>query len=107
MATALSLLLFGVVLVVQTLIAAVMTRYFRVRLNTRLGWIIYSALLVPLALLSTTLLFTGLLNIGPDLGEPAIVAGVLIGVPTALGMTVDVLYMAPPEEYELPDTQRG
>lgn len=107
MATALSLLLFGVVLVVQTLIAAVMTRYFRVRLNTRPGWVIYTVLLVPLALLATTLVFSGLLNIGPNLGDPAVVLGVMVGMPTALGVTVDVLYVTPPDEYDLPDARRG
>ena len=107
MATALNLLLFGVVLVVHALIAAVMTRYFRVRLATRAGWMIYSALLIPLALVATTLFFTGLLNIGPALGNTAVVLGVLVGMPMALGVTVDVLYVTPPEEYDLPDTQRG
>jgi hypothetical protein len=29
----------------------------------------------------------------------------MIGLPLALGFTLDVLYVPPPEEYDLPDTQ--
>jgi hypothetical protein len=29
----------------------------------------------------------------------------MIGLPLALGFTLDVLYIPPPEEYDLPDKQ--
>jgi hypothetical protein len=99
------LVLTGAVLAVHTLIAAVMTRYFRIRLHTRWGSVLYTLLLVPLALVVTTLLFSGVLGIGVNLGTPTTVLAVLVGMPLALGVTIDVLYVPAPEEYELPDTQ--
>lgn len=105
MATVAELVLFGVVLVVQTLLAAVSTRFFRIRMKTRWGWVIYTAMLTPLLLFVVTLIATGVLGIGPDLGSPGLAIAVTIGVPLALGFTLDLLYVPPPEEYDLPDTQ--
>ena len=102
-----NLVLLGVVLAVHTLVVAVMTRFFRLRLETRWGAAIYTAFLVPVVLLASTQLFTGALGIGVDLGDPRMALAVMIGLPLALGVTLDVLYMAPPEEYELPDTTGG
>lgn len=99
------LLLTGVVLAVHTLIAAVMTRYFRIRMHTRWGAVLYTLLLVPLALVVTTLVFSGPLAIGVNLGGPATALAVMVGMPLVLGFTIDVLYVPPPEEYDLPDTQ--
>ncbi|MFB6125862.1 MAG: hypothetical protein ABEJ79_00980 [Halolamina sp.] len=107
MASAVELVLFLVVLGVHTLLAAVLTRYFRVTLKTTWGRAVYALFIVPVVLLVTTQLFTGLLNIGPQLGGPAVVLAVLIGLPMALGAAVDLLYVPQPEEYELPDTQEG
>jgi hypothetical protein len=105
MVSVLGLVLFGVVLVGHTLIAAVMTRFFRIRLKTQWGYVIYSFLLIPVVLLVSTLLFTGIFNIGVDLGSPATALGVMIGMPLALGFTIDTLYVPPPEEYDLPETR--
>ena len=104
MATVLNLLLFGVVLAAHTLGAAVMVRFFRIRLNTQVGAAVYAALVIPVVLLVSTLMFTGVLGIGLDLGSPQAVLGVMIGVPLVLGATIDLLYVPSPEEYELPDT---
>jgi len=104
MATVVNLVLFGVVLAVHTLIAAVMVRFFRIRLKTRWGSAVYAAALIPVVLLATTLVFTGVFGIGVDLGSPAAVLGVMIGMPLTLGATIDVLYVPSPEEYELPET---
>ena len=54
-------------------------------------------------LFATTLVFSGPLGIGTDLGSPVAALGVMIGLPLALGFTLDVLYIPPPEEYDLPD----
>jgi hypothetical protein len=105
MVSVLSLVLFGAVLVFHTLIAAVMTRFFRIRLNTQWGYVVYSFLLVPVVLFVSTLVFTGILSIGVDLGSPATALGVMIGMPMALGFTIDTLYVPPPEEYDLPETR--
>ncbi|MFB6243771.1 MAG: hypothetical protein ABEH80_06705 [Halobaculum sp.] len=105
MASVVELILFGVVLVGETLLAAVATRFFRIRMKTRWGWVIYSLLLTPFLLLVVTLITTGALGIGPDLGSPGVAVAVTVGVPLALGFTIDLLYVPPPEEYDLPDTQ--
>ncbi|MFB6160447.1 MAG: hypothetical protein ABEJ61_04625 [Haloferacaceae archaeon] len=99
------LVLTGVVLAVHTLIAAVMTRYFRIRMHTRWGALLYTFLLVPVVLVVTTLAFSGALGIGVYLGSATNALAVMVGMPLVLGFTVDVLYVPAPEEYDLPDTQ--
>jgi len=105
MVSIIGLALFGVVLVGHTLLAAVLTRFFRLRLETQFGWVLYAITLIPVVLFVSTLLFTGLLQIGPNLGSSMVVFGVMIGLPLAIGVTVDLLYVAQPDEVELPDTQ--
>ncbi|WP_418281082.1 hypothetical protein [Halorubrum sp. DTA98] len=91
----------------HTLLAGVLTRFFRLRLSTTWGWVVYTAVLTPMVLLGSTLLFTGFLGVGSgvDLGSPTVVAAVLVFLPVALGAAIDYLYVPPPDEYELPDTQ--
>jgi hypothetical protein len=105
MVSLVSAILFGVVLVIHTVIAAVMTRFFRLRLKTQWGPVVYAALLIPVALFVTTLVFSGILGIGFDLGSPGAVIGLMIGMPLVLGFAIDILYMPSPDEYELPDTR--
>ena len=102
----LGLVLTIVVLGVHALVAAVMTRFFRIQLSTNWGTVVYTLLFVPVVLFLLTQLFTGILGIGPNLGSPATVLAVMVGLPLAVGVTVDVLYMRPPEEYDLPEPQR-
>ncbi|RLM88899.1 hypothetical protein D3D02_10260 [Halobellus sp. Atlit-38R] len=106
MVSAVGLVLFGAVLVVHTLLAAVLTRFFRLRLNTQWGYVVYSFALIPIALLVTTLVFFGILPIGAglNLGATALL-GAAIALPLALGFTIDTLYIPAPEEYDLPDRQ--
>lgn len=102
MASVVALVLMLVVLAFHTLVAAVMTRYFRVVLNTNWGWVLYTLFFVPVTLLASTLLFTGPLGIGIDLGSSTAVLAIMIVLPLSLGVTIDVLYVRPPEEVELP-----
>lgn len=106
MVSVINLVLFGAVLVGHTLVAAVLTRFFRIRMKTQWGYVVYSLVLVPVVLFVSTLVFFGLLPIGAglDLGTPALL-GVAIGMPLALGFAIDTLYVPPPEEYEMPDTR--
>lgn len=99
--------LLAALVVFHTLVAGVLTRFFRLRLSTTWGWVLYTAVLTPTVLFGSTLLFTGFFGIGSgvDLGSPAVVAAVLVFLPVALGATIDYLYMPPPDEYELPDTR--
>ncbi|ESS05612.1 MAG: hypothetical protein A07HB70_02089 [uncultured archaeon A07HB70] len=99
-------LLTAVVLALHALVAAVMTRYFRIRLATDWGTVLYTLLFVPVVLLLLTQVFTGVLGIGPNLGSAAVALAVMVGLPLAVGVTVDVLYMRPPEAYDLPEPER-
>jgi len=108
MVSVVGLVLFGAVLVVQTLLAAVLTRFFRLRLNTQWGYVVFSFVLIPVALLVTTLVLFGVLPIGAglDLGPTALL-GASVGLPLALGFTIDTLYVPAPEEYDLPERREG
>ena len=106
MVSVVGLVAFGAVLVVHTLLAAVLTRFFRLRLKTQWGYVIYSFTITPVVLLVTTLVFFGVIPIGAglDLGATALL-GAAIGLPLALGFTIDTLYVPPPEEIDLPQQQ--
>lgn len=86
---------------VQTVLAALLTRLFRVRLDTSWGAVVFAVVIIPVVLTLTTLLLG---RIGPDLGSRGTVIFVMIGVPTALGFTIDYVWMPAPEEVELPAT---
>ena len=86
----------------NTLLAAVLTRVFRDRLATRWGSILYTLALTPLALVVVTLLLGQAL--GPNLGGTATVFGVTVLVPLTLGVAVDYFWMPAPDEIEVPDT---
>ncbi|MDG5777365.1 hypothetical protein VB773_02965 [Haloarculaceae archaeon H-GB2-1] len=90
-----------VILLVNTAVAALMTRFFRVRLSTRWGSAVYAALLGPLALLVLTLVLGSFL--GPNLGSPATVITVTIVLPLIVGITFDYFWMPAPDEVELPE----
>ena len=104
MVTVLALAGLAVVVGVHTVVAAVATRLFRVRLESRWGPLVYTAVLVPVLLVLSTMVLTGVLGVGPDLGDAGTVVFVLIVVPTVLGVTIDYVWMPAPDEVELPDT---
>ena len=94
------------ILLVNTAIAALMTRFFRIRLHTQWGSAIYTFLLVPLALFITTLVLGTVL--GPDLGSAGAVLTLTVVAPGSIGVAFDYFWMPAPEEVDLPDknTQR-
>lgn len=94
----------GVLVAVHTVIAAVLTRFFRVRLKTRWGAAIYTVLFVPFVLFVSTLLVSGVFNLGPDLGSPSAALFVMVGVPFALGVSIDYFWMPAPSDVELPES---
>jgi len=105
------LALFGFVSLValvafHTLIAGVATRFFRLRLNTSWGSVVYTLVLTPMLLLLSMLVFTGVLNVGAgiNIGSPTLLAALLIGLPVVLGAAIDYLYVPSPDDVELPDT---
>jgi hypothetical protein len=97
---------FGVlfILVLNTAVAALATRFLRVRLATRWGAAVYVALLVPALEVLVLLVLSGVLNLGSNLGGPVAVLAVAVLLPLALGITFDLFWMPAPEEVDVPDT---
>ena len=102
MASLLALALTAVVLAGHTLLAAVLARFFRIRLKTQWGWVLYTLVVTPVVLTVTTML-AGIV-IPPLFDSVALLLAVFVGLPLSLGFTIDLLYVPPPEEYDLPDT---
>ncbi len=103
MVSALSIAILLANVAVHALVAAVLTRYFRIALDTDWGTGLFVVGAIPLVLLALTFLVSGVLGIGPSLGDPVLVVVVLVAAPLTLGALVDLLYVPPPEEYDLPD----
>lgn len=103
MVTVIDALGLALILVANTAVAALMTRFFRVRLSTRWGSFIYAILLCPFALLALTLLLSGVFALGPDLGSVGAVVATTIVLPTAAGITFDYFWMPSPDEVDLPE----
>jgi len=91
----------------HTLVAGVTTRFFRLRLSTSWGSVVYTVVLTPMLLLISTLVFTGVFNVGAGvtLGSTTVLFGLLVFLPVVLGAAIDYLYVPSPDEYELPDTR--
>jgi len=97
----------GLIVVLHTLFAAVATRFFRVQLKTDWGTIVYSLLVTPVVLLLSTLVLSGGLGIGGDVGTRGAAIFVTVLVPMTLGFAFDLFWMPDPDEVELPDTSEG
>ncbi|WP_248515275.1 hypothetical protein [Salinarchaeum laminariae] len=95
----------GVALIVaiHTVVAVVLTRFFRLQLDTDWGAAIYVLVLIPLALLVSAALLSGLLGLGGNVGGRDVVLQLIIVLPLSLGITIDVFWMPAPEEIELSD----
>lgn len=96
----------GVVLILglHTATASLLTRLFRVRLSTRWGPIVYVVIVLPVVLVVSTIVLSGVFGLGTNLGGPGVALFVTIAVPIALGVTIDYLWMPAPEEVDLPET---
>ena len=92
-----------VVVGINAAVAALATRFLRVRLATRWGIALYVVVLVPAVQVLMTLFFTGPLGLGPDLGSSLTVLAVAVALPFALGVTFDYFWMPAPAEVELPE----
>ena len=104
MVSALALGLTVVALAVNTLVVAVLSRFFRIRLKTQWGWVTYTMLVSPVVLLVLGLIQGVVIQSPLFEGAAGLFLAVFVGVPLALGFTVDLLYVPPPEEYDLPET---
>ncbi|MFB6120453.1 MAG: hypothetical protein ABEJ68_04980 [Halobacteriaceae archaeon] len=87
----------------NTVIAGVSVRFFRLQLATRWGPVVYTALLVPLVYVVTALIVFGALGVGSglDLDQGTLLV-FFWGVPLSLGVSLDVFWLPPPEDVEVP-----
>jgi hypothetical protein len=93
----------AVMVLVHTAVVALLTRFFRVRMHTRWGGLVYALAISPFVLVLGTLFFSGVLGLGPDLGSAAAVVAVVVVLPMTLGLTFDYVWMPAPDEVELPE----
>lgn len=84
----------------NTLLAGIATRFARLWAVSRLGTAAAVLVAVPLVLISSTLVLSGVLGLGIDVGDHAVAWLLAIAFPAALGVTVDYLWVASPEEVE-------
>ena len=95
---------FLLIIVVNTVVAAVAMRFFRLRLSTSWGAVVYTALVVPVLYVGLTILLSGFIGFGgsgvQDRGTALILVWV---VPFTLALSLEFFWMPAPEEVELPD----
>ncbi|WP_123537736.1 hypothetical protein [Halosimplex salinum] len=103
MVTAVEALELAVILLVHSAVVALLTRFFRVRLTTRWGGFLYAAVISPVVLVVLTLVLSGILPLGPDLGSAGVVVTLVILLPTVTGITFDYFWMPAPDEVDLPE----
>ena len=95
-----------VIVLVNTAVTALMTRFFRVRLNTRWGGLLYSVLLCPFAMF-VLFMFFGVLGLGGGLNlSNGVAMTVTIAIPLVIGMTFDYVWMPDPDDVELPTSAK-
>lgn len=91
-----------VIVLVNSAVTALMTRFFRVRLHTRWGSLVYSLLLCPVVMVVILLVLSGVFRLGANLGSQMAVILVTVVIPLAIGITFDYFWMPAPDEVELP-----
>jgi hypothetical protein len=106
MVTAVDVVGLLVILLVNGGITALLTRFFRVRLDTEWGPVVYVVLIVPVVLVLSILVLSGLLGLGPNLGSAGLVVGLTVVLPMALGVAFDYFWMPAPEDVDLPAEYR-
>jgi hypothetical protein len=94
-----------VILGVNTVTAALLTRLLRVRMNTRWGAMLYAFVLGGFVLLVFTIAL-GAIGLGPNLGSATVVVGLAILLPLSVGVAFDYFWMPAPEDVELPAKYR-
>lgn len=90
-----------VIVLINSGVTALMTRFFRVRLNTRWGSLVYAVLLCPVVMVVILLILSGVFRLGGNLGSRSLVLTITVFVPLAIGMTFDYFWMPSPEEVEI------
>lgn len=91
-----------VIVLLNTAMTALMTRFFRVRMNTRWGGLLYAVMLCPVAMFVVVLVLSGIFGLGLDLGSRELALLITMGLPLVVGITFDYFWMPAPDEVELP-----
>ena len=92
---------------VNAAVAALLTRFFRVRLDTQWGPLVFALTITPVVLVVLTQVLSAI-GLGFDLGTAGTVVGVAVVLPLALGIAFDYFWMPAPDEVELPERyERG
>ena len=86
----------------HALVAALAVRWLRVRLTSRWAPPLFALVFVPVVLVASTLVFSGGLGVGPDLGDAGLALFLLVALPLGLGLAVDYLWMPHPDDVTLP-----
>jgi hypothetical protein len=96
----------GILVIVglNTAIAALLTRFFRVRLDTRWGPVVFTLFITPVVLLVPTFLLGSVVPF--DLGSQAAVIAIALLLPLTMGIAFDYLWMPSPDDVELPTEYR-
>ncbi|AGN00210.1 hypothetical protein L593_01285 [Salinarchaeum sp. Harcht-Bsk1] len=92
----------AVIVAIHTVVAVVLTRFFRLQLDTNWGAAAYTLVLVPIALIVSATVLSGVLGLGGNVGGRDVVLLLVIALPLSLGITIDYFWMPAPEEIELP-----
>jgi hypothetical protein len=90
--------------VVHTVLAALLTRLFRNRLDTGWGGAVYAAAGGAFVLFVSTLVLSGVFGLGGNLGSRYTAVLVVIAMPLLLGITFDYFWMPSPDDVELPES---
>lgn len=92
----------GLVLLIaiNTMIAAIGTRFFRLLLDSRIASVVFGVVFITMALLASTLILSGVFHMGFDLQDTFIATIVTIIIPFALGATIDLVWVETPEEVD-------
>lgn len=89
-----------VTVAVNTALAVVMTRFFRLQLETQWATAIYTLLFVPLGLIVSTIVLSGVLSLGGGV-DRSVALLLAIVFPLGVGVAIDLFWLPSPEEVEL------
>lgn len=92
---------FLIILAVNTVAAALLTRFVRGRMHTRWGSMLYTLTLTPIVLIVLVVLLQAVLPV-PVVGRGTLL-GVTVLLPLSVGIAFDYFWMPPPEEVDLPE----
>ncbi|WP_128476556.1 hypothetical protein [Halorussus pelagicus] len=107
MVSAATVIGFLLIMVVNTVIAAVSIRFFRLRLTTQWGAVVYTAVFIPLVYVVTTIVLSGVVGFGGSGVQDRGTALVLVWViPLTLAVSLELFWMPAPDEVEMPERTR-